>query len=52
MLTAKALELSEDAVKQKFGLEAVLMKPFSPRGLLNLVKKTLSARVAVTAGAL
>jgi len=50
MLTAKALELSEDAVKRKFGLEALLMKPFSPRGLLDLVKKALGARVAVTAG--
>lgn len=51
MLTAKALELSEDFVKQKFGLEALLMKPFSPRGLLDLVKKALNARVPATAGA-
>lgn len=46
MLTAKALELSEDAVKQKFGLVALLMKPFSPRALLDTVKRALSAGVA------
>ena len=46
MLTAKALELSEESVKQQFQLEAVLMKPFSPRGLLDLVKKGLSVRVS------
>jgi CheY-like chemotaxis protein len=50
MLTAKALELSEDAVKRKFGLVALLMKPFSPRGLLDLVKKGIGARVEVAAG--
>lgn len=44
MLTAKALELSEEAVKEQWKLEAVLMKPFSPRGLLELVRKTLRAR--------
>jgi CheY-like chemotaxis protein len=46
MLTAKALELSEESVKQKFRLEALLMKPFSPRGLLDSVKKALNSRVA------
>ena len=45
MLTAKALELSEESVKQKFGLVALLMKPFSPRGLLDSVKKVLNSRV-------
>jgi two-component system alkaline phosphatase synthesis response regulator PhoP len=44
MLTAKAMELSEELVKEQWKLEAVLMKPFSPRGLLELVKKTLSQR--------
>jgi CheY-like chemotaxis protein len=44
MLTAKALELHEEVVKDQWRLEAVLMKPFSPRGLLELVKKTLCAR--------
>jgi two-component system alkaline phosphatase synthesis response regulator PhoP len=44
MLTAKALELSEQEVKEQWKLEAVLMKPFSPRGLLDLVKKALSRR--------
>jgi CheY-like chemotaxis protein len=46
MLTAKALELSEQVVKEQWKLEAVLMKPFSPRGLLELIKKTLGARQA------
>ena len=46
MLTAKALELSEEAVKDQWKVEAVLMKPFSPRGLLELVRKILSSRVA------
>lgn len=49
MLTAKALELSEDAVKQQFGLEAIFMKPFSPRGLLDHVKRVLNSRVAMEA---
>ena len=44
MLTAKALELREQEVKDQWKIEAVLMKPFSPRGLLDLVKKTLSRR--------
>jgi CheY-like chemotaxis protein len=51
MLTAKALELSEESVKQQFGLVALLMKPFSPRALLDSVKKALSVRVAELATA-
>ncbi len=46
MLTAKALELSEESLKEQWKIEAVLMKPFSPRGLLDMVKKLLSTRVA------
>lgn len=46
MLTAKALELSEAEVKEQWKLEAVLMKPFSPRALLELVRKSLSGRQA------
>jgi len=44
MLTAKALELSEEVVKDQFHIEAVLMKPFSPRGLLEQVRMTLARR--------
>jgi CheY-like chemotaxis protein len=51
MLTAKALEMSEESVKQRFGLEALLMKPFSPRGLLDSVRKVLSSRVVEAAAA-
>ncbi len=49
MLTAKALELSEDEVKAELGLETILMKPFSPRGLLETVRKTLAARTPAAA---
>ena len=49
MLTAKALELSEETVKERFRIEAVLMKPFSPRGLLEMVRNVLSSRVAEAA---
>ena len=46
MLTAKALELSEEAVKEQFRIEAVLMKPFSPRGLLEMARNVLRSRLA------
>ena len=46
LLTAKALELSEEAVKAQWGLEAVFMKPFSPRCLLSTVQQALRARPA------
>ncbi len=51
MLTAKALELSEEAVKQKFGLEALLIKLFTPRALLDSVKTASSFRAVEPAAA-
>lgn len=48
MLTAKALELSEESVKAEWRIEAVLMKPFSPRGLLELVRRTLATSSLVS----
>jgi DNA-binding response OmpR family regulator len=47
LLTARALEMSEEKVKSEWGIEAVLMKPFSPRGLLELVRNTLAARASM-----
>lgn len=41
MLTAKRFELSKDELCGKYGVLAVLAKPFSPRELLKLVEKTL-----------
>jgi CheY-like chemotaxis protein len=49
MITAKALELSEQEVKDQWKVKAVLMKPFSPRGLLELVKRTLTSETPIAA---
>ena len=46
LLTAKALELSEESVKEQYGIEALFMKPFSPRGLLGAVQKALGSSAA------
>jgi two-component system alkaline phosphatase synthesis response regulator PhoP len=46
MLTAKAMELSEEKVKAQFGIEAIFMKPFSPRTLLGAVEEVLSRPAA------
>ena len=49
LLTAKALELSEESVKAQLGIEALFMKPFSPRGLLSAVQNALGSRAAAAA---
>ncbi|MBI3465459.1 MAG: response regulator [Planctomycetes bacterium] len=49
MLTAKALELDEEQVKSQWNISEILMKPFSPRGLLNTVQRAL--KLSVTARA-
>ncbi len=41
MLTAKGFELSLADIQQEFGVVELLSKPFSPRGLLQLVDETL-----------
>jgi two-component system, OmpR family, alkaline phosphatase synthesis response regulator PhoP len=41
MLTAKGYELAEHDVVSKWGVVAVMTKPFSPRELLKLVEETV-----------
>lgn len=41
MLTAKGFELSVDDIREEYGVIELLSKPFSPRGLLQLVDDTL-----------
>ena len=43
MLTAKALELDEEQTKAQWNITEILMKPFSPRNLLNTVQRALNA---------
>ncbi len=42
LLTAKCLELPTDEIRAELGICEVLAKPFSPRGLLQLVRKQLN----------
>jgi DNA-binding response OmpR family regulator len=49
MLTAKALELSEQLVKHELGIDTVMMKPFSPRALLETVRTALKPRPTASA---
>ena len=51
LLTAKALELSEEEVKAQWAIEVVLMKPFSPRYLLETVRRVLNMPVTQPAKA-
>ncbi len=46
MLTAKGFELDVADVCQRYGVTAVIAKPFSPRELVDIVRQTLA-----TAGA-
>ena len=43
LLTAKCLEIDADDYRERLAVSAVLMKPFSPRYLVQLVQETLSA---------
>lgn len=43
MLTAKGYEMAQDEVTSKWGIAAVMTKPFSPRELLRAVEQTLAA---------
>jgi DNA-binding response OmpR family regulator len=45
LLTAKGFELDEAALKAELRLAELVCKPFSPRELLQLVERTLSASV-------
>jgi two-component system, OmpR family, alkaline phosphatase synthesis response regulator PhoP len=42
LLTAKFLELDGERCLDTLGVNAVMMKPFSPRGLVHMVQKLLS----------
>lgn len=41
MLTAKAYEFDEQEARERWGIRALLTKPFSPRALAALVEQTL-----------
>jgi two-component system alkaline phosphatase synthesis response regulator PhoP len=47
MLTAKGLEIDTSYYLETLGVTAVLMKPFSPRELTQLVQENLAARAAI-----
>lgn len=46
MLTAKGFEISPDELAQKWGVLAVLPKPFSPRELLRIVESAVGQPAA------
>jgi len=48
MLTAKGLELSEQELNDKYGVLAVVSKPFSPRQLLERVESVTQEQAAVS----
>ena len=48
MLTAKGLELAHQEMAEKWGVAAVLAKPFSPRELVRLIDQVLGAASAAT----
>ena len=47
LLTAKGYELDEEELRQEFGIQAVICKPFSPRELLQLVQSLLGVSAVV-----
>jgi CheY-like chemotaxis protein len=47
MLTAKGFELADQAIAERFGIAAILSKPFSPRELLHCVEMVLETGVYV-----
>lgn len=51
VLTAKGFELKPQELAEKWGVLAVVGKPFSPRELLRLVESALPARAALAAAA-
>jgi DNA-binding response OmpR family regulator len=46
MLTAKGYELSHSELAEQWQVAGVLAKPFSPRELVSLIERTLSASAA------
>jgi CheY-like chemotaxis protein len=49
MLSAKGFELSADEIRERFGIVALLPKPFSPRELACLAEEILTQSAAPTA---
>jgi DNA-binding response OmpR family regulator len=49
MLTAKGYELTQFDAASKWGVAAVMTKPFSPRELVKMVEQTLAGRTAEVA---
>ena len=47
LLTAKGFELNEEELRDEFGVQAVICKPFSPRQLLALVQSLLGVTATV-----
>jgi len=43
MLTAKGYEFEHDALKSAYGISHIVLKPFSPRELLQIVESTVGA---------
>lgn len=52
MLSAKGFELSNAELRDRFGILALVAKPFSPRDLFERVENILNEREAETAKAL
>jgi DNA-binding response OmpR family regulator len=48
MLSAKGFELSPEDIREKFGIRALLAKPFSPRELFQRVEATLAGEEVLT----
>jgi len=44
MLSAKGFELSSENIREKFGIRALLAKPFSPRELFQRVEAALAGK--------
>jgi len=52
MLSAKGFELSNDELRERFGILALVAKPFSPRDLFERVEAILNEREAEMAKAM
>ena len=50
MLTAKGFELSHEEMNEKYGIAAIVSKPFSPRKLLEQVESILHQGQQVACG--
>ena len=50
MLSAKGFELSPEDIREKFGIRALLTKPFSPRELFQRVEATLAGEELAAVG--